>query len=130
MAAPTPIRGPAHQALIDREKTLAAAHAHDGQAAIEAIQKDRRQRWKALLAGREEPPEILRWAADMEIVHGQKAVKVWRNVLPWITALYVVRYGEAEDFWPARLGESDLAKARRWLSGSTPAGVTYVQEET
>lgn len=123
------VRSAQHQALIDRERVVAEARAAAGiDAQLEAITADRAARWKALLAGREETAEIRQWAADMAVVHGvgtipSALVQIWRNRVPWLTALYIARYGEAEDFWPPHLTTGDLLRARSWLRGDHPEGV-------
>ncbi len=123
-------RSDAHRALAERESVIVEAHAAAGfDAQVAAIAEDRAARWATLLAGREESAEIRAWAAQMAILFGRQTVKVWRTHVPWVAALYVVRYGEAEDFWPAQLGSDDLRKAHRWLRGETPRGVSYVREE-
>lgn len=123
-------RSEAHQAIADRERTLVSAHAHRGDEHVfAAIAQDRAERWTDLLKDREETGEIREWAAQMSIVHKQQMVRIHRNTLPWITALYVARYGEAEDFWPAALTAEDAIRARGWLQGNVPDGVTYLLRE-
>lgn len=126
---PSPYRSPAHRALAERELTITEAHLALGQDAVfRAIAKDRQERWAALLAGREESADVREWAAKMAVLHG--SVRVYRTELDWITALYVTRYGESEDFWPAQLGPDDLIKAQRWYRGERrPDGVVYAREE-
>ena len=121
----------AHQALADRERTIYDATIHSGvDAYYEAVGKDRAARWAKLLEGREESGDIREWATQMSQLHSRagnpvSVVRVFRNVLPWITALYVVRYGEAEDTWPTSLTSDDGHRARKWLRGDIPEGVKH-----
>jgi len=123
-------RSAAHKALADREALIYEANRDRGvDAVLAAIAQDRRERWAKLLEGREESADIRTWAASMATLYGPM-VRVHRSRLDWITALYVTRYGEAEDFWPAQLGPDDLRKAQRWLRGERrPDGVVYEREE-
>lgn len=127
----SPYRSAAHRALAEREIAIGEATIAQGQDAVfRAIAHDRRTRWAALLAGREESSDIRTWATAMAALHGA-SVRIHRTRgLDWITALYVVRYGEAEDYWPERLGPDDLIKAQRWYRGERrPLGVVYEREE-
>jgi len=57
-------------------------------------------------------------------------VQVHANQLPWITALMVVRYGEAIDFWPDAFDEKDLDRAIEWKDkGRIPNGVKLIDPE-
>lgn len=107
-----------HEALRQREITLAAEHAPAGhEATLHAIASDRRERWGKLLAERTELGPIIEWARRMAAKHGA-TITVWRTIgLDWITALYIVRYGEAESHWPPQLTLDDLTRARQWERG-------------
>jgi len=120
---------PEQEALRERELALAAEHSPAGlDAQHAAIAADRAARWAALLDGREELAGIREWAAQMAARHG-RSVGVWRNRLPWIAALYVVRYGESEHFWPHTLTDDDLRRARQWAMGDLPNGVRVLAVE-
>lgn len=118
----------AHQArLRDREVALAARHQADGESAVRAaIQLDRAARWGELLGSREENAGIREWAARMAEAKRNPLVQMRGHAMPWVTALYVVRYGESEHYWPAQLGEADLARATQWLLGKTPDALAYL----
>jgi len=92
----------------------------------------RRERWGALRASFAEPrDEVKEFAASMTATYGP-AVRVWESMpLDWITALYVVRYGENEAYWPAQLTDDDVVRARQWASdpSKTPQGVRYLPRE-
>ena len=120
----------AHQAqLAAREKAIGLEHRHRGEQAVLAlIRLDREGRWSDLLKDREESGGIRSWAQAMTARYGP-VVWVRGHGLPWITALYVVRYGESEHFWPAHLGPDDLARAGRWFSGATPLFVSHFPPE-
>ncbi len=126
----TPYRSEAHRALAERELIITEANLALGQEAVfRAIAQDRKERWAALLADREESADIRTWASNMTKLHGA-TVRIHRTRLDWITALYVTRYGEAEDFWPTQLGPDDVVKALRWYRGERrPDGVVYEREE-
>jgi hypothetical protein len=136
--APRPdgFRSDAHRALAEREQLIAQHHQVRGQDAVfEAIAADRASRWAALLKDREESAEIRSWAANMMLLFGspdrpQPFVRSYRTVVPWITALYIARYGEAEDHWPAALTHEDWLRAQHWLEGKyKPDGVVYLPRE-
>jgi len=123
-----PYRSDAHQTLAERELAIVEAHAPMGlDAQFRAIATDRAARWAQLLADREESGEARTWAATMAAQHRGQLVRVHRTTVPWIMALYVVRYGEAEDFWPAQLGADDMVKAHLWLGGPKPEAITYLE---
>lgn len=136
----SPHRSEAHEILAVREMALYELYKDRGtDAYLQALRADRVARWTALLEGREESGGIRQWAADMAIQHmdiqrgvdrqAEPTVWVHNTRLPWIMALYVVKYGEAEDFWPEGLSDDDLARARRWQTGDMPEGVRYVRGE-
>jgi len=90
----------------------------------------RSRRWRAL---REEFPTpaspVLDWAQKMTIKHKRATVRVWNNITDWVTALYIVRYGENEAYWPEQLSDDDVRRAERWLAGELPQGVRYLDPE-
>lgn len=95
---------------------------------LAALAEDRRQRWDAWLAQMDVPSELTAWAAAMTMKHKAAHVKVYRNVLPWLLALLVVRYGEAEYFWPHEFGPDDLQRAENWYSGKdVPKDLDVIQ---
>lgn len=53
-------------------------------------------------------------------------VKVWHNVVDWLSAILISRYGEAIEHWPATLTVDDARRIRHILSSRQPmlAGVT------
>lgn len=123
-------RSDRHRALAERERVVTESTTPLGQDAVyAAIAQDRAERWAKQLEGREELAEIREWAGQMTIRHRNQYVRAHRTVLPWVTALYVVRYGEAEDYWPEALTADDARRARGWLLGTTPEGVTYLPRE-
>lgn len=73
---------------------------------------------------------MMDWAARMSVKYGEK-VKVWHNVLDWVSALYVVRWGEAVEHWPDVLTEKDIQRAHDWEGGrgSIPNGLQYLPKE-
>lgn len=96
---------------------------------IAAIDADRAMRWAPIVKSITVPSELRDWERDMIDRHGPK-VRVWRNTVDWITALIIVRYGEAEYFWPHALDAEDVHRARRWQYGSRqPEGITYIVAE-
>ena len=124
-----PKPNPEQEALRTRELAIVAEHGAEGlEAQHAAIATDRAARWAALLDGRDELAGVREWAAQMTIAHGAE-VQVWRTRLPWLAALYVVRYGEAEHFWPHLLTADDLRRARQWSAGELPNGVSYLAVE-
>ncbi len=120
--APT-VRSRRHQAIIDREALFVAEL---GAQALPAIVKDRLERW------REEPlitnagEDARTWAELMTRRYGAPTVGIWHARLPWLIALAVARYGEAEDCWPAAFTPADTARAAQWYTGRwAPPGVLF-----
>jgi len=82
------------------------------------------------------PDPLAAWAALMAKRYGP-LVKVWKNKLPWLDALMVVRYGEDPMKWPPAFTEADVDRAMAWASGhrvntqrgSVPQGVTYLDDD-
>jgi hypothetical protein len=71
------------------------------------------------------PPLLKEWVSLMTARHGEK-VKVHQSVYTnWLTALLIVRYGEAESFWPKEFSDKDINRAAFWLRGKMPEGVHY-----
>lgn len=130
MARQTP--RPTQDDLRDREHAIGERIRKAGGAdthIIAAIDGDRAARWEPIVKAMLVPAELREWERDMIDLHGP-AVQVWRNTVDWITALVIVRYGEAEYFWPHELDAEDVHRARRWQYGSrTPEGITYVTVE-
>lgn len=97
-------------------------------AQMAAVQADRIERWRPIVAAMVVPEQLKAWVGQMEaafgpllLVHGAK--------LNWVTALLVARYGEAEYHWPTSFNDDDVLRAWRWLGGDTPDGVTYITVE-
>lgn len=124
-----PTRGAEHEALIERERVLVAAAGGSLEKALAALAVDRAQRWRALLEAREETAAVREWATKMTLLYGVPRVRIWNNVLPWVVALYVAKYGEAEDAWPEALTEEDALRAERWFLGDAPEGVRHLPRE-
>lgn len=82
----------------------------------------RKGRWLELLGSFKVRKEIKQWAALMAAEYG-KRVQVHENVVDWVTALYIVRYGENEGYWPAELSDADVVRAHDWAKGKLPLGV-------
>jgi hypothetical protein len=88
-------------------------------------------RWRALLESFPAPrDEIQAWAQRMAAQHKTPMLHV--NSRPaegyiifvnWVTALYVIRYGENEAYWPEELNDLDLGRALAWERGKIPANV-------
>lgn len=97
----------------------------------EQLASVRKDRWRKLLKSFDEPrTEILSWAEQMAAVHGPEVI-VWQNQLDWVTALYVVRYGENEAYWPRQFSDHDVRRAIQWQTqqGALPKGVRYVSTD-
>jgi len=72
-------------------------------------------------------PKVLQeWAGYMAAKYGPM-VKLHQCVYTnWLTALLIVRYGEAVYHWPTEYSERDIQRAARWFHGAKPEGVHYV----
>ena len=93
----------------------------------EATCAGRRAEYRARLDGFTISDGLKGWAADMTARFGP-LVQVWNHRLDWITALAVVRYGEAVDHWPSDFSEDDERRAWKWLKeGTPPEGVAYLE---
>lgn len=111
---PLPVDAALHEELRERERALFEVH---GTGAAPIIATDRKARWKAFLADHTELGAVTAWAERMAQRFGP-TVQVWATPkLDWITALYIVRYGEAESYWPAQLSLDDLRRALDWERG-------------
>lgn len=86
----------------------------------------RREAWEQHMRQVAALETIVAWSALMAVEHGGSLVRVWANELPWPTALMVVRYGEAAEFWPFEWSEKDVQRAQEWMLGRLPAGVAYL----
>lgn len=94
----------------------------------EKLAKVRYERWLAL---RDEFPPVnpamADWAERMEAHYGPQ-VKIHENIVDWITAFYVARYGENEAYWPEELDDNEVRRALAWEKGSVPLGVRLLGE--
>ena len=119
-----------HEALRTREVAFLESHGALGQdAMLNAIADDRKERWAALRQARTELGPIVQWAERMAAKHGL-TVQVWRTAgLDWLTALYIVRYGEAESHWPPQLTLDDLTRALQWERGQGWPAYVVVEAE-
>lgn len=88
------------------------------------LAKLRREAWAkhAIVAGASDG--VKDWAGIMAGVYGS-TVQVGFQRLPWVEALAVVRYGEAQASWPKKFTLADMERAVRWAEGATPNGVKY-----
>lgn len=121
------VRGKAHEALIVREAAISTEKAALGQDPYPAIIADRRRRWQSHYDQMNPSPAVDDWAARMGEAHGPTVV-CWRMRMIWPIALLVVRYGEAEDFWPQEFSAADLARARAWEAGNLPLPVEWAEQ--
>jgi hypothetical protein len=124
--------------IIARETAFAASTPKDTtallfaggdptKATMNAIDADRQTRWAPVVAAMPVPEELQSWAGQMTAKHGNPKVRVWRNEVSWILALLIVRYGEAEYYWPETFSADDAHRALRWLADNrVPEGVTYL----
>ena len=131
---------PTQDELRDRETAIVEDYrAVHGNVPFEAVHEliiaDRLERWGEFVGALEIPDALQKWAGMMGAIHGPNVLMHRGGTRPgypvdWITALLVVRYGEAEYFWPEELGDEDLARARAWLSGkAVPAAITFLMKE-
>jgi hypothetical protein len=91
----------------------------------------RMARWAALRESFPAPrDEIQAWADRMDAKYQRAEVHVnsrpaegYIVYVDWVTALYVIRYGENEAYWPAELTDQDVGRALAWERGKIPANV-------
>ncbi len=87
--------------------------------------EEAKKRYQELTDAIPVPSLLKEWVALMTARHGEK-VKVHQSVYTnWLTALLIVRYGEAEGYWPKEFSDKDVNRAAFWLRGKTPEGVHY-----
>lgn len=89
-----------------------------------AVCIERARAYAAHFATMDIHPYLILWSVEMEKKYGRTTVKVHHNYLPWLSALMVVRYGEAVEHWPAVASEKDVEKARAWRRGAQPPAVS------
>lgn len=120
-------------AIVDEHRVIHGAASFEVEYGL--IVKDRLERWAPLIKDMEVPDAIEKWAGMMSAIHGPEVLMHHGGNLAgykvnWITALVIVRYGEAEYFWPDELGDEDVARARAWLNGKrVPPSATYIGKE-
>lgn len=120
-----PVRGAAHQALIDREEGIRRAAEEAKRDPYPIVLADRLQRWTKQPILKVVPP-LKEWAAAMTSRFGAPTVRMWHVSVDWLTALAIARYGEAEDFWPQAFSDADLGRAAQWYAGAwVPEGVKF-----
>lgn len=112
--------------LAERERRIYEAAKDSKQNPFDLISADRIERWSAIIPEIDIPDEIHLWKDAMQKKHGP-SVLVHGMTLGWITALVVVRYGQAEYHWTDALTPDDVKRAKRWLAGETPEGVRYIE---
>jgi len=127
-----------------RDRELAVVEEHrviygtvSDQDAYGLIVADRLERWAVELAITVVPDALKKWAGMMTTLHGPEVLMYhgtragWPGYkVDWITALLVVMYGEAEYFWPEKLGDDDVKRAHAWINGKkVPGVITYLPKE-
>lgn len=121
---------PTKDELSAREAAVGSTAKEQGRSddeILRLINADRRARWASLVAGLSVPDALKVWELEMSTRHRSATVQIWRNHVPWITALLIVRYGEAEYYWPEAFDAEDLTRAQAWARGKVPEGVTWAQ---
>lgn len=110
--------------LVDREAAITRTAFAERRDPMPDLRAYRLSRWTAWLAAMSTPDELIAWESRMMMRYGTSTVQVWRAPVPWLIALLVVRYGEAEYWWPNAFSRDDLLRAMTWEGGLIPAGVT------
>ena len=85
-----------------------------------------KETYKELTAKMSVPKELQEWAGYMAAKYGPKVKLHQSEYTNWLTALLVVRYGEAVYHWPTEYSERDIQRAARWFHGDKPEGVHYL----
>lgn len=120
------VRSAKHVELIRREAAVRQQAETDGVDPYRAIAADRAERWAKhpLIVGA--TPLMKQWASQMTAQFDSDTVRIWHTRLPWLTALAVARYGEAEDYWPPAFSDGDVLRAAQWQLGAwVPEGVKF-----
>lgn len=105
---------------VEKQRAMIEGDIPDPRAAQFAIRADRLERWAKYVAALTLPEELAAWAKAMATQYESDTCVVWTNRVPWITALLIVIYGEAEYFWPLELGPSEIKRAEDWMIGKRP----------
>lgn len=110
------------QQADDAEKARAMIEGDlpDPRAGALAIRKDRYERWAKYIGALTVPDELRAWEKAMATQYDSETCVIWANRVPWIAALLIVIYGEAEYFWPTALGASEIKRAEDWMIGKRP----------
>jgi len=120
LAKPTPIRSAAHHNLVRRELDLTRT------GGFLAVVADREARWPRIMATVRVGANLRLWSDQMTKEHQNPRVRIGFQRVDWLTALMVVRYGEAEDYWPKEFDRLDEGRALRWQAGDKPRRVSYL----
>lgn len=128
--------------IIEREQRVFADAVEKKQDPAWWIAKDRAERWAEFLSDFPVRKEIAEWALAMQVKHSRVKVvdsvpvqvfdgatcRYHNNVVGWVLALLICRYGEAEYHWPVDgFTDDDVKRSNQWLLGKTPAdGVVYL----
>lgn len=113
--------------IIERENSVLSIAAATRKDPHRAILADRAARWKEHVSASDVRPEIVTWSATIVQRFGKK-VRVHHNVVDWITALFIIRYGEAEYHWPMEFTDEDLQRATDLLGGRLGDAVELIPD--
>lgn len=92
-----------------------------------AILADRARRFKGHIEATTIRPEIAEWAARISQQFGHQ-VKVHFTVTDWVTALMIIRYGEAEYFWPFEFTDEDVQRAEELEGGKLAPYIALIPD--
>ncbi len=87
--------------------------------------EEAKERYEAHMKAMPIPPELTEWAQFMVARYGAKVQLHFAHYTDWVLALMIVRYGEAEGFWPKEFTQKDVKRAVSWYKGKKPEGVKY-----
>lgn len=73
--------------------------------------------YAAHIAAMQMDPDVPAWALAMAGKHGPY-VRVHHQITDWLTALLILRYGEAVEHWPVAVTAADRQRAAALLAGS------------
>lgn len=83
---------------------------------------ERAQAYEAKIKTMQMPLYLDVWVKEMEARTGKVRIKAHHNLLPWLAAFLVSRYGEAVEHWPDTVTERDVQRAREWKLNGLPGG--------
>lgn len=111
-----------------REQAIVDRHAKLKRDPHPAILADRAARFKEHIEAMTIRPAIEEWAENVSKAYGRK-VRVHHTVTDWVTALMIIRYGEAEYHWPLEFSDEDVQRADEIEGGKLAPYIQLIADD-